>query len=82
MELTLFPILANVISPLHLAGSLVEAAEHAVACAHNQQVAHDCGSGKDSPACIEFPKNRRLGGKKRKGLLGHHQQREEEQPNF
>jgi hypothetical protein len=63
VKLSLFPILANVIFPLGLPGSLVECADHAVARTYDKQVAHDRGSREDSAAGIKFPENLCIAGR-------------------
>jgi len=57
VELALFSVLSDVVIPFDRAGLPVESTDHAITGADDKQVTRDRGSGEDSAAAVELPKN-------------------------
>ena len=55
MKAYLFAILANVITPAHLAGSFIEGVENAGARADEDRILHDRGDREDSTTSFVLP---------------------------
>ncbi len=60
VKLRLSAILLDVVRPAHLAGFFIQRSNQPVAGINDQQVAHDRGSGEDSPASIKLPQQLEL----------------------